>query len=86
MPDFSFDINDAIMIALMVCALLISIIGHEIMHGLVAFYYGDTSAKDAGRLSINPIKHIDLVALSYFRAFCSSRKRCFCLAGRNRCR
>lgn len=41
------------------CALLVAIIGHEIMHGLAALYYGDDTAKVAGRISINPIKHID---------------------------
>jgi Zn-dependent protease len=40
-------------------ALLIAIIGHEIMHGWVAYKYGDTTAKRTGRLSINPIVHID---------------------------
>ncbi|WP_281950684.1 site-2 protease family protein [Nitrosophilus kaiyonis] len=45
----------------MVLALAVSIIGHEIMHGLIAYKYGDDTAKRAGRLSINPIKHIDLV-------------------------
>lgn len=44
-----------------ICALLVAIIGHEIMHGLVALYYGDDTAKLYGRISINPIKHIDLV-------------------------
>lgn len=44
-----------------VFALMISVIGHEIMHGLSALYFGDTTAKDEGRLSINPIKHIDLI-------------------------
>lgn len=42
-------------------AFLIAVIGHEIMHGYVAFRYGDDMAKSMGRLSINPIKHIDLV-------------------------
>jgi len=42
-----------------VISLMIAIIGHEIMHGYVALRYGDTTAKDAGRLSINPIVHID---------------------------
>jgi len=55
-----------------ILALMIAIIGHEIMHGLVAYKYGDTTAKNAGRLSINPIVHIDLIgtiilpALLYF--------------------
>lgn len=46
---------------LMFIALLVAIIGHEIMHGFVALRYGDESAKNAGRLTINPIKHIDLL-------------------------
>ena len=40
-------------------AFIIAIVGHEIMHGLVAKYYGDLTASLQGRLSINPIKHID---------------------------
>ncbi len=47
-------------LAIKIAVLLIAIIGHEIMHGLVALKYGDTTAKIAGRLSINPIKHIDI--------------------------
>ncbi|BAF69823.1 site-2 protease family protein [Nitratiruptor sp. SB155-2] len=48
-------------IAAMILALMVSVIGHEIMHGLVAYRYGDPTAKLAGRLSINPIVHIDPV-------------------------
>lgn len=44
-----------------VLALAIAIIGHEIMHGWVAYMYGDTTAKNAGRLTINPLVHVDLV-------------------------
>jgi len=44
-----------------ILALMIAIIGHEIMHGYVAYRYGDTTAKNQGRLSINPIVHVDLV-------------------------
>ena len=36
-----------------------SVILHELSHGLVAYWLGDHTAKDAGRLSFNPIKHID---------------------------
>ncbi len=59
-------------IAAAVAALAIAIIGHEIMHGYIAYKYGDTTAKDAGRLSINPLVHIDPIgtilvpALLYF--------------------
>ncbi|EDM24402.1 site-2 protease family protein [Caminibacter mediatlanticus TB-2] len=43
----------------LILAFLIAIIGHEIMHGVVAKYYGDDTAYKEGRLSLNPIKHID---------------------------
>ncbi len=36
-----------------------SVILHELAHGLVAYWLGDHTAKDAGRLTFNPIKHID---------------------------
>ena len=52
---------DILKIVAAVLALAIAIIGHEIMHGWVAFKYGDTTAKNAGRLTINPISHVDLV-------------------------
>ena len=35
-----------------IIALAIAIIGHEIMHGWVAYKYGDNTAKSQGRLSI----------------------------------
>lgn len=38
---------------------LISMILHELMHGLTAYWLGDDTAKSAGRLTLNPIKHID---------------------------
>lgn len=36
-----------------------SMILHELMHGLVAYWLGDDTAKENGRLTLNPIKHID---------------------------
>ena len=36
-----------------------SVILHELAHGIVAYWLGDETAKDAGRLTFNPIKHID---------------------------
>jgi len=50
---------DIIKILVTIASLMIAIIGHEIMHGLVAYKFGDSTAKDAGRLSINPIVHVD---------------------------
>ncbi len=52
---------DLLRIAAAVVALAVAIIGHEIMHGWVAYKYGDMTAKNAGRLSINPLIHIDPV-------------------------
>jgi len=52
---------DLLKIATAVLALAVAIIGHEIMHGWVAYMYGDNTAKNAGRLTINPLSHIDLV-------------------------
>ncbi|MCX6076742.1 MAG: site-2 protease family protein [Campylobacterales bacterium] len=52
---------DLLKIAAAVLALAVAVIGHEIMHGFIAYMYGDTTAKNAGRLSINPLTHIDLV-------------------------
>lgn len=40
-------------------ALVPSIVLHEISHGLVAYWCGDDTAKRAGRLSLNPIRHVD---------------------------
>ena len=40
--------------------LFFSIVLHEIAHGSVALYLGDPTAKNAGRLTLNPLKHIDL--------------------------
>lgn len=53
--------NEIIKIVATILALAIAIIGHEIMHGYMAYRYGDTTAKDAGRLSINPLVHVDPV-------------------------
>ncbi len=52
---------DILKIAAAVLALAVAIIGHEIMHGWVAYMYKDTTAKNAGRLTINPISHVDMV-------------------------
>ncbi|MGD9969146.1 MAG: site-2 protease family protein [Sulfuricurvum sp.] len=52
---------DLLDIVASILALLVAIIGHEIMHGWVAYKYGDPTAKSMGRLSINPLIHIDPV-------------------------
>lgn len=36
---------------------------HELSHGYIAYRLGDNTAKEAGRLTLNPIKHIDVLGL-----------------------
>ncbi len=48
-------------IALIITGLLFSIILHELAHGLAALSMGDTTAKRMGRLTLNPISHIDVI-------------------------
>ncbi len=40
--------------------LIFSVVVHEVSHGFMAYSLGDTTAKNAGRLTLNPIPHIDL--------------------------
>ncbi|MBU6419474.1 MAG: site-2 protease family protein [Proteobacteria bacterium] len=44
---------------LIIIALAIAIILHELAHGVVAYWMGDHTARWAGRLTLNPLKHID---------------------------
>ena len=63
----NLDIIDTV--AMMV-ALLYTIVSHELAHGAVAYANGDPTAKEAGRLTLNPIPHISwtgLVSLLIFR-------------------
>ena len=43
----------------LIVILIFSVIIHEIAHGGVAYYLGDPTAKYAGRLTLNPLKHLD---------------------------
>ena len=44
-----------------VIVLIFSVVVHEVAHGYAAEYFGDPTARLAGRLTMNPIKHIDPV-------------------------
>lgn len=46
--------------------LIFSIVVHEVSHGVVALRHGDTTARDAGRLTLNPLPHIDLFGTILF--------------------
>ena len=41
--------------------LIFSVVLHEVSHGYAALELGDTTARDAGRLTLNPIKHLDMI-------------------------
>ena len=47
-------------IAAVIISILISMGFHEAMHAFVSHWLGDTTAKDEGRLTLNPLKHVDL--------------------------
>ena len=63
--DYSVLLN----ILINVISALLCITFHEVCHGLVAYKLGDTTAKDAGRLTFNPIKHIDIIGLIMMAIF-----------------
>jgi Zn-dependent protease len=48
-------------ISIMLVPGIFAITMHEASHGYVAWHYGDPTAKMMGRLTLNPIKHLDLV-------------------------
>lgn len=48
------------MFLFVIVALILSATFHEYMHGFAANQLGDPTAKNAGRLTLNPIKHLDL--------------------------
>jgi Zn-dependent protease len=52
---------DIVYILVVIVVVFASMVIHELMHGLTAYWLGDTTAKDSGRLTLNPIKHIDPV-------------------------
>ena len=48
---------------------LLCITLHELSHGYVAYRLGDTTARDRGRLTLNPLRHIDWMGLIMMVAF-----------------
>lgn len=51
---------DTLTLALvLIPCLIVAIVFHEVAHGWTALALGDTTARDLGRLSLNPIKHVD---------------------------
>jgi Zn-dependent protease len=54
-------LSQPLMFLFLVVPLLYSVIAHEVAHGVVALLFGDDTAKRRGRLTLNPISHLDPV-------------------------
>lgn len=66
MSDFfqNWDWQGMLMLVMSAVASLACITVHELSHGYVAYRLGDPTAKNAGRLTLNPIRHIDVIGLA----------------------
>jgi len=53
-------------IALLIFPVLVAVVFHELAHGYVAYLCGDPTAKNAGRLTLNPLKHLDPIGALVF--------------------
>lgn len=61
--------SDPVFIAFQLAILIFSIVIHEVAHGYAANALGDPTARLSGRLTLNPIQHIDLVGSILVPAF-----------------
>jgi len=61
-PDLSLTVKSVpwTVTAVSLVVLIASIVLHECAHGLAAWWAGDTTARDEGRLTLNPLPHVDL--------------------------
>jgi Zn-dependent protease len=74
--DSLFDSDFILQFIVTLPALLVSMVFHEVSHGYVAYRLGDETAMRQGRLSLNPLKHLDpLGSLMLFMTFFSSGGR-----------
>lgn len=62
-------LKDPLAFVLIAIPLLYAIIFHELAHGWVAFRMGDPTARALGRLSLNPLKHLDPVGTAMLFVF-----------------
>jgi Zn-dependent protease len=62
-------IHDPATFLLLAVPLLYSIIIHELAHGWVAYRMGDPTAHDHGRLTLNPLKHLDPIGTAMLFIF-----------------
>jgi len=61
--------NDFALSIFKLITLLFSVVVHEVSHGIAAYRLGDNTAKSEGRLTLNPLKHIDPVGSVFLPLF-----------------
>ena len=54
------------LVLILIPLILLSLTVHEYAHGYIAWHYGDNTAKDLGRLSFNPLSHLDFMGTLTF--------------------
>jgi Zn-dependent protease len=62
----NFDSDRLRLLPILLPVMLLSMMAHELAHAYVAFRMGDPTAKMRGRLSLNPLKHLDPVGTAVF--------------------
>lgn len=60
---------DPVLLVLLLPAVLFAVTFHEYAHALVAAHLGDPTARQLGRLSLNPLVHLDLLGTLFFVLF-----------------
>ena len=60
---------DPLSLGMRLAALIVAFTVHELSHGLMAYMLGDKTAKNDGRLTLNPIRHIDPMGLVFLMIF-----------------
>jgi len=63
---FNITAHDIQLYLIMAPGLLFALVCHEVAHGYVAFLLGDPTAKSQGRLTLNPLKHLDPIGTIAF--------------------
>jgi Zn-dependent protease len=64
--NLSFNLDKLIGLLILIPVLVLSMAAHELAHGFVAYRLGDPTAKRAGRLSFNPLRHLDPIGTAMF--------------------
>lgn len=57
---------DWVGLVILIPVLVVSMAAHELAHGWIAYRLGDPTAKRAGRLTVNPLKHLDPLGTAMF--------------------